>query len=349
MKQSTNARRFFYILLSAIILFSAWLLKPYLTVLTFAVLLAFLFHPLYTWIERSTKGRNWIAVPLALLCVLLTFIVPLILAGLLVANVVAEFAHNAASSNLSSGFSVNAFVDQMNALLVHLPGGYQLAAATVHEKLLALAAAVQSSAWHGLQGIGGKLSFVIPTIFITIYVMGAVFTRYHRISQYLHRLSPLHDEIDTLYARRITSMIVSMVKGTLVIALIQGVLTGLLFWVTGVPYAAFFGLLATIASIIPLGSGIIAIPVGLILILTGSVWQGIFQIATNVLIVSNVDNILRPRLVSKEASLHPALTLLGVFAGIAQFGFLGVIYGPVCMVVLVTTLEVYREYFAPQE
>jgi predicted PurR-regulated permease PerM len=108
-------------------------------------------------------------------------------------------------------------------------------------------------------------------------------------------------------------------------------------------------MLGVIVSIIPLGAWVITMPIGLFLMATGHLWQGLIPILGNILIVGNIDNFLRPRLVSKQASLHPALVLIGLFAGLAQFGFLGVVYGPVFMVVLVTTLEVYREYYAPVE
>jgi predicted PurR-regulated permease PerM len=176
--------------------------------------------------------------------------------------------------------------------------------------------------------------------------MGAVFTRYHAMSVYLHKLSPLNDELDRHYVNRIKSMTISMVRGTLVISLVQGTLTALFLSIAGVHYAAFFGLMATVASIIPLGSGVIALPIGILLIASGNVWQGILQIAGNLLVVTNVDNFLRPRLVSKEAALHPALVLLGLFAGLWHFGFLGAIYGPVIMIFIVTTIEIYQKRFS---
>ncbi|MDX1521389.1 MAG: AI-2E family transporter, partial [Anaerolineae bacterium] len=89
----------------------------------------------------------------------------------------------------------------------------------------------------------------------------------------------------------------------------------------------------------------IAIPIGVALLAFGQIWQGILVLVGSTLIVSNIDNLLRPRLVSKDANLSPALVLLSAFGGLSLFGFLGVIYGPVVMIFLITTVEIYLEHY----
>ncbi len=94
-------------------------------------------------------------------------------------------------------------------------------------------------------------------------------------------------------------------------------------------------------SIIPLGGGIVTIPFGIGMILFGHPVGGLFVIAWHLLVVSNIDNVLRPFLVPRGARLDPALMLLAVFSGIAAFGFWGIVLGPVLMIVIVTTIDVY--------
>jgi predicted PurR-regulated permease PerM len=133
----------------------------------------------------------------------------------------------------------------------------------------------------------------------------------------------------------------AMVKGQFIIALAQGIVDASLLWVVGIDYFFFWLVLLTFLSIIPLGGGIIVIPIGIILILTGNIWQGLVLILGHILIVTNIDNILRPKLVPKDAKLDSALLILSVFAGIAMFGFLGIVIGPVIMILIVTTIEAY--------
>ena len=89
----------------------------------------------------------------------------------------------------------------------------------------------------------------------------------------------------------------------------------------------------------------ITIPAGITLVVFGSVWQGLLVLLGGLVVVSNIDTFLRPMLVPKEASLNPALVLIGALGGLRLFGFLGVIYGPVVMIFLVTTIEIYLEHY----
>ena len=99
------------------------------------------------------------------------------------------------------------------------------------------------------------------------------------------------------------------------------------------------------AAILPLGVAIITIPVGVIHLVLGNTWQGALIIVISLTIIASMDNWLRPRLVSKKAYLNPPLVLLSVFGGISLFGFFGVIYGPIIMILFVTTIEVYLDYY----
>ena len=102
-----------------------------------------------------------------------------------------------------------------------------------------------------------------------------------------------------------------------------------------------FAIFLTALSVIPLGSGIVTIPFGIGLMLFGNIAGGLFVVLFHVIVITNVDNFLRPILVPQEARLDPALMLLSVFSGITMFGFFGIILGPVLMILIVTTISVY--------
>ncbi len=102
-----------------------------------------------------------------------------------------------------------------------------------------------------------------------------------------------------------------------------------------------FSILLTALSVIPLGGGIVTIPFGIGMMFFGNIIGGIFVVAFHLLVVTNIDNLLRPWLVPKAARLDPALMLLAVFAGISMFGFFGLVIGPVLMIIIVTTVSVY--------
>ena len=138
----------------------------------------------------------------------------------------------------------------------------------------------------------------------------------------------------------------AMVRGQFLIATAQGFTNASLIYLAGLHEAFFFLLLILVAlSFIPLGGGILAIPIGVVMILTGNFIGGIIVIAGHLLIVTNIDNVLRPHLVPPEAKLDSALMILSVFSGIALLGFLGIIVGPVIMITIVTTIRVYLEVY----
>jgi hypothetical protein len=100
-----------------------------------------------------------------------------------------------------------------------------------------------------------------------------------------------------------------------------------------------------ILSLVPVvGISLVAWPVGILLILNGQTWQGIFVILAFIIFVGNIDTVLRPRLVPKEAYLNPALIILSVFGGLQLMGVIGALYGPVIMILLVTCIDVYSKY-----
>jgi predicted PurR-regulated permease PerM len=163
--------------------------------------------------------------------------------------------------------------------------------------------------------------------------------------QIIKDLSPLDDQLDQKYIQRITTMARAMVRGVFVIALAQGAAAGIFLAIGGVPYVAFWTLLCIVFSLLPLGVNVITIPAGITLLAFGSIWQGLLVLLGGLVVVSNIDTFLRPMLVPKEASLNPALVLIGALGGLRLFGFLGVIYGPVVMIFLVTTVEIYLEHY----
>ena len=89
----------------------------------------------------------------------------------------------------------------------------------------------------------------------------------------------------------------------------------------------------------------IGVPIGIIQIILGNVWQGVVILLGYILVVTNIDYLLRPRLVSRETQINSALVLLSMFGGLKLFGFLGVIYGPVIMIFLITTIEIYLDHY----
>ena len=170
----------------------------------------------------------------------------------------------------------------------------------------------------------------------------ALLVNREKLRTLIGQLNPLGDEVTDLYLRKAGAMVRGTVSGQFVIALCQGVAAAASIYVAGFRHGFFiFAILLTALSIIPLGAGIVTIPFGIGMILYGNIAGGAFVVLWHLAVVTNIDNFLRPVLVPRDARLNPALMLLSLFAGIAMFGPWGIVIGPVLMILIVTTIDVY--------
>jgi predicted PurR-regulated permease PerM len=201
------------------------------------------------------------------------------------------------------------------------------------------------SNWLAAAGLS-IFSLFVPTIVFTS-LLGTLLSNSQRAIKIFKDLSPLDDSIDQLFLDRLRIMTKTMMLSIVVVAIVQGVVTGLLMALGGTPHIVPLTILATILAILPGGEAIIAIPVGIAHILVGNTWSGIIIILGTVTLVAALANQVRPLLVSKDAYLNRAFMLLSVLSGLAIFGFMGVVYGPLIMILFTTMLEVYLTYFRP--
>jgi predicted PurR-regulated permease PerM len=133
--------------------------------------------------------------------------------------------------------------------------------------------------------------------------------------------------------------------GTFVIALLQGSLLAVNFYFLDIPNALFWGFIAAILSFLPvIGPPIIWVPAALIFFLTGSVSKGIALVVVGILI-STIDNIIRPIINDKYGSIHPLISIIGIYIGISQFGIIGLFIGPLIVAYLVLFWDLYKEEF----
>jgi predicted PurR-regulated permease PerM len=166
----------------------------------------------------------------------------------------------------------------------------------------------------------------------------------------VRRLIPLPPEqTDTAFHRLRDVIYATMYSGVL-IAFLQGALGGLLFYLFGIPSALFWGAIMAFLSILPfLGPFIVYIPAGLILILGGSYVKGGAIIIIGTLVVSSVDNVLRPYLMAGKTAMHPLVLFFAIAGGVAIFGLLGIVVGPLVAAAFQTLLEVLEQRVGQDE
>jgi len=142
----------------------------------------------------------------------------------------------------------------------------------------------------------------------------------------------------------------AVLYGQVLTAVIQGGLGGLALLVFGVQNALFWGAIMIITAFLPLlGTPVIWVPAGVGLILDGEVTRGILLLVFGATVVMNIDNFLRPKLVSSRTNVHPVLILIGVLGGLRVFGFIGMLIGPLILAILVALIKFYEQNYKSEK
>ncbi|OYW42230.1 hypothetical protein B7Z28_01695 [Candidatus Saccharibacteria bacterium 32-45-3] len=193
--------------------------------------------------------------------------------------------------------------------------------------------------------VGGIPSFIILAI-MYIFLFYEFLVYGNKITKSIVALSPFQPSVTRMYLARVGLMANAMAKGQLVMSVIIAVLEALTlafffdFW-------NFFFLMTvafSILNLIPLGAGIFIYPIIIVMMLLGSIWPGVGALIA-ITIVSNLESVMRPRFIPKSITLTNGLTMLAAFSGIALYGLLGVVYGPIIMIIVVTSVQMYLDYY----
>jgi len=352
-----NQKRALAVFTLIALLFGAYFLRDYFVLIVVAAVGAYLFTPVFNWFNK--RLGTGLSATCTLLSALVMVIVPigllLVLAFVQISRMVDSIAGWVKTTDLSVlGDKV---LHVLNDLAARVPFAHITVTAETLRKAI-VTAGRNAGEWllHFLQGAVGGIAGAVTAAIIFLYVFVALLVNREQIRTLIGQLNPLGDEVTDLYLRKAGAMVRGTVSGQFVIALCQGVAGAASIYIAGFHHGFFmFAILLTALSIIPLGGGIVTIPFGIGMIFYGNIAGGAFVVLWHLLVVTNIDNFLRPILVPRDARLNQALMLLSVFAGIAMFGPWGIVIGPVLMILIVTTVDVYLAVYkgvdidAPEE
>lgn len=330
------------------LLFGAYFLRDYFLLISLAAIMAFLYNPAYKWLLKKTNNKTGISVTLTVLFALFTIVIPLSLLLVITVEQAIAFADSIKKAAIDSNSlkeTIGNLLDPINSAINKIPGqgSFLLSIDSMISWLQDNASNIAKQSISYITDFVGGLSTLITKSIIFLFVFMSMLKNQKYIIQVIKKINPLGERSAEMYLDKIGSMTTAMVKGQFSIAFMQGIVDALLLWAVGFDYFFFWLVVLTFLSIIPLGGGIIVLPIGVLMILFGNVWGGLILILGHIFIVTNIDNVVRPRFVPKNARLDSALTILSVFAGLAMFGFLGIVIGPVIMIAIITTINVYLE------
>jgi predicted PurR-regulated permease PerM len=345
-RDTHRQNRFFLIFcIIGLLILGAPIIKLFIVPFMLAATLVTIFHPLYEVLVKALWHNKTLSA--AVCCGLIIFcaVIPTYGAGYLIANQAIELYSTAESKVVEimkkggegtlgklSSYKHNRWLRKINIDWgTSLQEGIKSAAKVVSVVINKTSTSVLA---------------ILVNLLITLFTMFYLFIDGEAFVRRLNHLIPLRQEYKDLIYSRFLQTSRATVKATLIAGLIQGVLGGTTLLLFGIKSWMLWGIVMVILSVIPMmGAGTVLIPAGIIQIIIGNVWQGIALIAISVFVISNIDSFLRPRLVGMQAKMHDLVIFFSTIGGIAVFGIMGFIIGPVIAALFITILDIYSTEF----
>jgi len=331
---------FFVALLIGVSVLTTLMFLPYLITLAVATTFAVVLQPVYRAFMRLTKDRESIAALLTIFVTAIVILAPLSLIGTQVAWEATDLYNrlNEQQEDISETFisTIESYIEQ------YIPQANIDLDPYIGQSLRWFAQLFGTIFANTLQ--------LLLHIFLGVIAFYYLLKDGHTFAKTVTGLSPLADSHDRQIFSRLSLAINSIIKGSLLIALIQGVVTGIGFAIFGVPSATLWGSLAAIGALVPgIGTSIVIAPAVIYLFAIGNTGAAVGLIVWGAFAVGMIDNFLGPYLVGRGVRIHPLFILFAVIGGLEFFGPVGFILGPLLLSLLYALLDIYRILFLNQQ
>ena len=335
-------RAFLWLLLAVSILF-AWILWPFSGAVLWAVVFAILFMRLNRRLERAFNGRPNLAALASLTLVLVVVILPLIIVGAMLAQEATAVYGRIRSGEIDFG----RYARQVHEALPSWVAGMLERAGLAD--FAALPERVNASLGKAGQLVaGGALAFgqntleFVASFFVMLYLLFFLLRDGDALMRRIRAAIPLRREQQSALFTKFGVVVRATVKGNIVIAILQGALGGLIFWILGIHAALLWAVVMGILSLLPaVGTALVWGPVAIYFLATGAVVKGAVLVAYGVLVIGLVDNVLRPILVGKDTKMPDYVVLIATLGGIAIFGVNGFVIGPIIAALFIAAWDIF--------
>jgi len=343
---------FFFVLLLVLLYGAFLILSPFLKALTWAAILAVLFYPAYDWLLRVFKGKATLAALTIIVLIALVIVLPGIQVVGFLAEEVVELVKSVGALTNTEGVETW----KRHPWIQWLLGWWSMLGVELAKfkfeidlrKLVIQGAQVSSGAvLSQLTGAAQNIFLFVANVLLVLFTLFFFLRDGAALCYRLRRLLPMDPEHQERLFTNIVNAVTAVVHGCLVVAMIQGFLAGLAYWVLGVPYAIVWGVATAFFALLPVGgSTIVTIPVTIYLFMQGDIIRGVLMAIWALGVVGGVDNVLKPIFIGTRLKLPMLLLFFGILGGLSVFGALGLILGPVLFALLAAFLDLYREEYA---
>ena len=341
---------FFAIIALVILWATAMIIRPFISAVVLGAMLVTLTFPLFRRVRARLKGRNAAAAVVMLIGVTVLIVIPAVFLTILLvqqANVVVEHVQSGDAQRILQRIDIPS---RLTFVRRFIPG---FDPQTVSLQRLVLPLVRGAPMWmakHGAAVVGGLAGLLIgfALVLLSSYFF---YTEGENIIAELAELSPLPRRYDMEFAAKFKDVIDATFRGQLFTSLAQGFATGVGLAIARVPGAAFWGAVAAILALLPMvGAAVVWVPTAIYLFIAGTMgerpyWQGIFMVIWGVVVVSMIDNVVRPWAMKGKSQLPAIPLLFAVLGGMQAFGFIGLVIGPLVFSLLMSVIDIYKKSF----
>ena len=328
------------------------ILFPFLTSILWAILLAIIFFSPYQRLHKVMKKQAVLSALTMTVMVVLLIVMPFSFLTAALANEVIDLYHwveeMVKTGRLQTYFEEIRSLPVIHSILTRLNRSFDLSVPGPEDVLLKNIQQVSTFLFNQTTTILKGLSTFVVGFFFTLLSLYYLFKDGEHLMNRLKEIAPLPPRQRDLLILRFTQMVQATIYGGILVAIIQGVLGGIAFWVLGLPSSVFWGTAMAFLSLIPLGgTALIWVPAVIILMIKGTYVKGIILLGFGIFGISMVDNFLKPLFISSKTNIHPLLLFFAVLGGIQSFGLVGLVVGPLIATFCLTLIEIYVEGIKP--
>lgn len=321
----------------------ALVLEPFFAAVLWGVIVAILFWPVNRWLLAKMPGHRNSAALITLVAIIAIVIVPAIFLSFALVQEAAHFYGQIQSGQINFermfGQMQSALPDWAHSILRRFGlSNFDAARITVTR---GLTSSVRSIAGQALLIGQSAFSFIVA-LGVMLYLAFFLLRDGDTLSRRFAEAAPLRANQREALLHRFVVVIRATVKGSLVVAIVQGLIGGVVFWALAIPGALLWGVLMGVFSLLPaVGAAIVWGPVALYLLATGAIWQAVVLVVCGAVIIGSVDNVLRPILVGRDTRMPDYVVLISTLGGLELFGFNGIVIGPVIAALFLATWNIF--------
>ncbi len=332
------------VLLLVTFFFFLYVIRAYIVPLLLAFIFTGLTNPMYNYFQTKFKMSKTLSSIMVTLIFFLVIIIPTLFLIIEILNQATSLTSTVIPLLESQFGDGNENVDR------ELPSWFPYAEElqpyreTIYERITEFVGKLGNVFVNAMSSLTSSSFNFFINLFITLYALQFFLTHQEAVLERFRAYLPLTNKEFDRILDKVISVSRATVKGAFLIGLIQGALTAIGLYIFGFPGAIFWGSIAALMSLVPsVGCAIVYVPIGIFMIMSGDVANGIGELLWGFLVVGLSDNILRPYLVGKDVEMSELLVLISTLGGLGMFGISGIIIGPLLAGLLMTLGQIYRD------